>query len=121
MADDSERIHVLEKMQMIFEENQKKLEEDQEHFKHEVHAYVEENRNDHDTIRIHVSHIIEDVDEIKTIAKNNSKGIEKISTQQTDIKLLIARFKGAFGAVVFLITSVGVAAKIGWEFFKTHK
>jgi len=119
MPDDSEKIKSLEKMQLAFEEEQKDLAEEQEHFKHEVHAYVEENRNDHETIRLHVSHVIGDVNEIKEIAKSNAKMIKEISKQQTETKLLIARFKGYFGALVFLFTSIGVAAKIGWEFFKS--
>lgn len=121
MSNDSERIKVLEKMQMALEEEQKEVRKDQEHFKSEVHAYVEENRNDHDIIRIHVSNLKEDMDEIKDIARNNSKSLGEISNQQTETKLLIARFKGAFGVIIFLFTSVGVAAKIGWEWFKAHK
>lgn len=114
MSDDSEKIKELEK-------NHKELENQQEHFKHEVHAYVEENRNDHDLIRNHVSYIREDVDEIKDIAKKNSNRLDKISEQQQETKLLIARFKGAFGAIIFIFTSLGVSAKIVWEWFKVHK
>ena len=114
MSNDSEKIKELEK-------SHKKLEEEQEHFKHEVHAYVEENRSDHDLIRNHVSYIREDVDDIKLIANNNSKRLDKIIEQQTETKLLIARFKGAFGALVFIFSSIGIAAKISWEWFKAHK
>ncbi len=114
MSDDPEKIKSLERKQMELEQNQ-------EHFKHEVHAYVEENRNDHDLIRTHVSYIREDVDEIKDIAKRNSERLSKISEQQTETKLLIARFKGAFGVIVFVFTSIGIAAKIGWEWLKAHK
>lgn len=121
MSNDSEKINELEKMQMVFEEEQENLKKEQDHFKHEVHEYVEENRNDHDLLRNHVSYIREDVDEIKDIAKKNSQRLDKISEQQIETKLIIARFKGAFGAIFFFLTSFGVAAKIGWEWLKSHK
>ena len=119
MSDDSERIKGLEKMQMALEEEQEKLKEQQDHFKNEVHAYVEENRNDHDILRTHVSYIKDDVDDIKMIAKKNSERLGEISTQQTETKLLIARFKGAFGALIFIITSLGIVFKVSWEWFKS--